>query len=1033
MPPATLASYAAGLPSAQAQAQEIADAAQQAEADRLYEQGFQQHQSGQFDEALQSLQAALEIYQALGDRLGQAETLRGIGYAYRYVWRLDPQYTTETRDQAFDLALQAWQMALDLHRALGDRQGEVDILGDFGKFETERGNAQRALDWYQQRLTVVRGLGDRQEEGRTLSYLGQVSLALGDTAQSMDFLQQSLAMARELGDRQGEGLALANFGDIHFRENYENYLPGNPDFSQAIDFYQQSLAIAREIGDRDLEERNLTNLNNLLIEEQKPGFLGEVGSVDAADMAEEITSGMALYAASLNDARQGLAVAQELGDRRREGEALIRLGNTHLHLGQPQEAIGIFQQSLVIAREIGNRQAEGYALGGLGSAYYNLGQHSQAMDFLQQSLAIAREVNDAPLEARSLIHRGAIYRNTGQYPQALEALGQGLAIASQLPHWATLTEIPMALLNLGSVHEALGDGDSALYGYHQSLAVAQESGLREIEANALSTLGRFYQAKAQNELAVVFFKKAVNVYEDIRTGNRAFNLDQALQDSYTEKVAETYRTLADLLLDQGRILEAQQVLELLKAEELRQFTRASYAGGTLTYDPAEQPIVASHGSLIALGVAIAACDPNCDQTLYDQQIALERQFDQTVASFEQTVRQGRANDNVFYDPASLSSDALDLVNAQPGTVLIYPVVLEDRLWLLWTATGGVAGSVEVPVSQAELSRAAVRFRELLEHQDAQAYSEFKAVSQQLYGWLIAPMEAELEKNNIRHLIFAQDRTTRYLPMAALHDGSQYLLERYTLSTVLSAALTDTQGRLGDATSAQALGLGLTQAIPGFSPLPNVGQELRATIRAADNADQGIFPGQIFLDDAFTFEALSQNVRRANILHIATHAEFVPSTQGESYILSGTGERLALADIGALDTQFRNLHLVVLSACQTALGGAALDGTEIAGVSSYFLGPNKAKTVMATLWKVDDAGTSLLMQRFYALLATGDLTKAEALRQAQLSLLKGEADLDDRMATLGVSRGFELAAPEAASAGLAHPYYWAPFILIGNPL
>jgi CHAT domain-containing protein len=175
------------------------------------------------------------------------------------------------------------------------------------------------------------------------------------------------------------------------------------------------------------------------------------------------------------------------------------------------------------------------------------------------------------------------------------------------------------------------------------------------------------------------------------------------------------------------------------------------------------------------------------------------------------------------------------------------------------------------------------------------------------------------------------------------------------------------------------------------------------------------------------------VRRANILHIATHAEFVPSTQGESYTLSGTGQRLALADIGALDTQLRNLHLVILSACETALGGAALDGTEIAGVSSYFLGPNKAETVMATLWQVDDAGTRLLMQRFYTLLATGELTKAEALRQAQLSLLKGEASLDNRMDTLGIRRGFELAEPEESSVGLAHPYYWAPFILIGNGL
>jgi CHAT domain-containing protein len=725
------------------------------------------------------------------------------------------------------------------------------------------------------------------------------------------------------------------------------------------------------------------------------------------------------------------ALAQAAPNQAQQAEAnrLLEQGLRQYRVSQFRDALQSWQAALEIYQAMGDRAGEAQTLNNIGLVNQWSGNYPVALDYYQQSLVIAREIGDRATEALTLNNIGLVNQSSGNYPVALDYYQQSLVIAREIGDRATEA---LTLNNIGAVNRLLGNYPVALDYYEQSLVIAREIGDRAGESAALGNIGYIYQAQGQLDLAIVFLKDAVNTYETIRTDNRA--LDQELQDSYTETVVDTYRTLTDLLLAGGRIFEAQQVLELLKVEELREFTRASYVGGTLTYDPAEQPVIESHGSLIALGAALTACDPNCDQTLYDQQIALERQYDETVATFEQTVRQGRASDSVFYDPASLSSDALDLVNAQPGTVLIYPVVLEDRLWLLWTATGGVVGSVEVPVTQAELSRAALRFRELLEQQDAQSYNEFKAVSQQLYGWLIAPMAPELEKNAISHLIFAQDRTTRYLPMAALYDGSQYLLENYTVSTVLSAALTDTQGRLGNADSASALGLGLTQAVPGFSPLPNVAEELRALIRSADNADGGIYPGQIFLDEAFTLEALSQNVRQANILHIATHAEFVPSTQGESYILSGTGQRLALADIGALDTQFRNLHLVVLSACQTALGGATLDGTEIAGLSSYFLGRSKAKTVMATLWKVDDAGTSLLMQRFYTLLATGELTTAEALRQAQLSLLLGETNLDSRLTSLGVNRGgFTLAESEAASVGLSHPYYWAPFILIGNPL
>jgi CHAT domain-containing protein/tetratricopeptide (TPR) repeat protein len=874
------------------------------------------------------------------------------------------------------------------------QQAEADRLREQGIQQYELSQFRDALQSWQTALEIYREIGDRQGEGNALGNLGIAYRRIGQYPQAIDFFQQSLAIARDIGNRQGEKAALGNLGIAHY--NLGQYL-------QAIDLYQQSLAIARELDDRAGEGAALGNLGN-------------------------VYSTLGQYPQAIDLHQQRLAIARELDDRAGEGRALGNLGIVYRRLGQYPQAIDLSKQWLAIARETGNRIEEGRALGNLGIAYRSLGQYPQAIDVHHQHLAIAREIGDRIGEGASLGGLGIAYDRLGQYPQAIDIYQQWLNIAREV---GDRFGEGQALGSLGISYHHMGQYLLAIDFHQQSLSISREIGDRTGEGSTLNNIGIYYKLQNQPELAIIFLKEAVNTFEAIRTDNRA--LYHELQDSYTDTVAGTYRTLTDLLLEQGRILEAQQVLELLKVEELREFTRASYAGGTLTYDPAEQPVVDTHGSLIALGAALAQCAPDCPQTLYDQQIALERQYDQTVASFEQTVRQGRASDNVFYDPASLSSDALDLVNAQPGTVLIYPVVLEDRLWLLWTTTGGVVGSVEVPVTQAELSRAALRFRELLERQDAQSYDKFRAVSQQLYGWLIAPLALELEKNGIRHLIFAQDRTTRYLPMAALHDGSHYLLETYTISTVLSAALTDTQGRLGDVASTSALGLGLTQAVPGFNPLPNVAEELRATIRSADNADGGIYPGQVFLNEAFTFEALSQNVRRANILHIATHAEFVPSTQGESYILSGTGQRLALADIGALDTQFRNLHLVVLSACQTALGGATLDGTEIAGLSSYFLGRNKAQTVMATLWKVDDAGTSLLMQRFYALLATGKVTRAEAMRQAQLSLLKGEANLDDRMATLGVSRGFELAEPEAASVGLAHPYYWAPFILIGNPL
>ena len=168
-----------------------------------------------------------------------------------------------------------------------------------------------------------------------------------------------------------------------------------------------------------------------------------------------------------------------------------------------------------------------------------------------------------------------------------------------------------------------------------------------------------------------------------------------------------------------------------------------------------------------------------------------------------------------------------------------------------------------------------------------------------------------------------------------------------------------------------------------------------------------------------------------IVHIATHGEFVPSNPWDSYLLLGDGNKYPIPEIKTLD-DLRDVHLVVLSACETATSGEDSSGIEFAGISSYFLS-DRAKAVIASLWKVNDVSTSLLMQQFYQNLATGKMSKTEALRNAQISFIRGGDAADgksDRAAGIFVvsARG-----GSPASGKLNHPYYWAPFILIGNGL
>jgi CHAT domain-containing protein len=346
-------------------------------------------------------------------------------------------------------------------------------------------------------------------------------------------------------------------------------------------------------------------------------------------------------------------------------------------------------------------------------------------------------------------------------------------------------------------------------------------------------------------------------------------------------------------------------------------------------------------------------------------------------------------------------------------VLIYPFVLEDKIWLLWAAKGGIVKTVAVPVSRKQLGETVVQFRRAVQDPSPTTRQAIVTTGKQLYDWLIKPLEPELKANKIQNLVFSLDRVTRYIPMSALFDGKKFLIENYAVSTVLSAELTDLRDRLPASNQTSILALGASEfKDKDFKPLPNVPTELNAIIQPNSQPQSGSQSntGTKFLNQAFNFRALRDNLVGHKILHVATHGKFVAGRPEDSFLVLGNSEKLTIPEINTLQ-DLGNIHLVVLSACQTALGGADQEGIEISGLSSYFLN-NGAKAVMASLWSVDDASTSELMSEFYRTLASSTaqkpMTKAEALRQAQLSLIR-------------------------EGGNFARPYFWAPFTLIGNGL
>jgi CHAT domain-containing protein len=266
----------------------------------------------------------------------------------------------------------------------------------------------------------------------------------------------------------------------------------------------------------------------------------------------------------------------------------------------------------------------------------------------------------------------------------------------------------------------------------------------------------------------------------------------------------------------------------------------------------------------------------------------------------------------------------------------------------------------------------------------------------MYSWLIKPFEIELAELKIDTIIYAPDGQLRYIPLAALYDGKQWLVEKYRVNNITAASLTKFN-KPPIATPKIFAGAFGNVKRQCFSLLPATLTEVK---KIADR-----FPNTTTLvETAFTKELTTTNSNSYTILHLATHGKLAIGDPKDSFIIFGDGEKATISDIRKW--ALTNVDLVVLSACQSGVGGKLGNGVEILGLG-YQMQAAGARVAIASLWLVSDAGTQALMDAFYDELKKGDVTIAEGLRRAQVSLIK--------------SRQYN------------HPNYWSAFFAIGNGL
>lgn len=990
------------------------------------------------DDALRTYQQALDVAQAAGDFAHQAAALNGMGWVNDNTHNIrkgvdlhnqalalarraaDPDLEAQILNRIGadhdDLgntskALESYKQALEKWRAANDVDGQAKALNNLGILAAESGNPLEALANYTQALPLYRRAGNRAGEAGALNNIGVLYKNTGEEQKALSSFLQVLPLERALANRNGEAATLNNLGNVYSQLG-EN--------QQALDAFNQSLTIHQSLNNHVGQAGVLLNIGELRLQ------LGEMQkALDTLDQA------LALFAAA--------------GEPRGQANTLNAIGVVYDDLGQPQQALGDYQRALALYKDLDDPDGQATALNDIAGIYNAPEQKQHALEIHNQALQLERAAQNRNGEARTLNNMGLIYEDLGQKQKALDSYQQALPIWHEVGNRDGEAQV---LDNIGSLVSDSGKPDEARSFFSRALPLAAEVNDPLREAQIFHNM-MLNERVARPALAVFYGKQGVDLLQDVR--GQIQGLDPALQKSFLSTKTDYYRDLAVLLIAQGRLPEAQQVLDLLKEQEYSDYVRGEAANTLqpLALTPAEQQAKAeyekSSAHMIALGEQWLTLKNNSARTP-EQEKTYQQLFDELDAAskglndyyarlyvaFGSNIEANRQLADVKGDVSRLKRVLQD----SPHTVALYTLVGKDRYSVI-VITGATAVAREFPIAEADLNARVAAFQQVLRD----PVRDPKPLAAELYRILVGPAAADLDQAKAEILVWSLDGALRYIPMAALLDGSKYLVENYSIATITPASIAslDAPPKIANL-SVAAMGIS-RQYENDLPPLPAVAAELDDVVKDPQAKDaHGPLPGTILLNGDFTEQAMDRLLERDfSVVHIASHFVYRPGDDSQSYLLLAgkdadrAGYHLTVADFR--DDQrlsLENTELLTLSACETGMSGAASNGREVDGLGTTAQ-LRGAKAVLSSLWEVNDVSTGSLMADFYERWAdgAGKVTKAEALRRAQLDLLEDRVSAQPATGGRGFSAVESAAAPYAGATGYAHPYYWAPFVLMGN--
>ncbi|MEB3218850.1 MAG: CHAT domain-containing protein [Nostocales cyanobacterium 94392] len=716
-------------------------------------------------------------------------------------------------------------------------------------------------------------------------------------------------------------------------------------------------------------------------------------------------------------------------------------GSLLLSEGKTEDALLVWERAVKIYKKAGNQTGLTRCLLNQTQAYSRLGMHHRALNILKEVNQTLVLQPDSPLKIVSLLAMGDTLRLTGNLHDSKKTLQQSLAIAQKLNSDTNISEI---LLALGNTSRFERKTQEALKYYNQAIEKSRSPAIKlQAQLNQLRLLvdtqklsqAKVLAAQIQPQLQSLVPSRT-SVYALVNYAQSLENLDsRAISDKQeTAKILAKAVQQAESIGDDraqsyalgylGHIYEQTQQLNSAKsltkkALILAQTSNAAdvayrwqwqlgrllkkqnnFIEAITAYDDAVTTLDSIRNELVASNLDIQFSFRESVEPVYREFVSLlltpemEETSQDKLLKARQVIEslQLAELDNFFNEPC-LKANPTQVDKIDTQAAVIYPIILPNRLETILSLPNQPLQHYTIAISQNELETMVQKMRHAIGRKFLK--KQHFAICQEIYNLLVKPLEADLAANNIKTLAFVLDGSLKNVPIAALYDGKQYLLEKYNLALAPGMQLLAPQPL--ESQKIKVLVGALSEGRQGFVALPGVKTEI-------DQINHEI-PTEVLFNQNFTSQALQKHISKTPfpVVHLATHGEF--SSKAEDTFVLTWDNRLDVKELSDIlqSREQRNtnpIELLVLSACKTASGDKRAP-LGLAGVAVR----SGARSTIASLWAVDDESTSQMMVNFYEQLNQPGVTKAEALRSAQIKVLQ--------------------------QSKFQHPYYWAAFVLVGN--